>query len=150
MRQGMFTLSGAPSTTSHFDVNILSILHYLGSPLALCTLNFDLMRNFYIYNACTYILLFKCLGRIALLCGQIFVPEAILNQVAIKLLGSGLLTGHNMLCLSDFTSLHILYLYLISSVQIICHFNILLTEAGVMHEAGYVYSIWSTLYPFSF
>ena len=24
-----------------------------------------------------------------------------------------------------------------------CHFY-LLTEAGVMHEAGYVYSIWST------
>ena len=30
------------------------------------------------------------------------------------------------------------YIYLISSVQVICHFNILLTEAGVMHEAGYV------------
>ena len=25
-----------------------------------------------------------------------------------------------------------------------CHFNIKLTEAGVMHEAGYVDSIWST------
>ena len=25
-----------------------------------------------------------------------------------------------------------------------CHFNNLLTEAGVMHEAGYVDSIWST------
>ena len=57
MRQGMFTLSGAPCTPSHFDINILSILHYLGSPLGLCTLNFDLMRNLYIYNACTYILL---------------------------------------------------------------------------------------------
>ena len=29
----MFTLSGAPSTTSHLDINILSILRYLGSPL---------------------------------------------------------------------------------------------------------------------
>ena len=26
-----------------------------------------------------------------------------------------------------------------------CHFNNLLTEAGVMHEAGYVYSIWITM-----
>ena len=25
-----------------------------------------------------------------------------------------------------------------------CHSNIFLTEAGAMHEAGYVYSIWST------
>ena len=33
MRQGMLTLSGAPSTTSHLDINILSILHHLGSPL---------------------------------------------------------------------------------------------------------------------
>ena len=33
MRQGILTLSGAPSTTSHLDINILSILHYLGSPL---------------------------------------------------------------------------------------------------------------------
>ena len=30
---GMLTLSGAPSTTSHLDINILSILHHLGSPL---------------------------------------------------------------------------------------------------------------------
>ena len=27
---------------------------------------------------------------------------------------------------------------------VICHFNIQLTEAYVMHEAGYVYSVWST------
>ena len=27
---------------------------------------------------------------------------------------------------------------------VICHFNINLTEAAVMHEAGYAYSIWST------
>ena len=58
MRQGMFTLSGAPSTTSHLDINILSILHYLGSLLGLCTLIFDLMRNLYIYNACTCILIY--------------------------------------------------------------------------------------------
>ena len=29
----MFALSGAPSNTSHLDINISSILHYLGSPL---------------------------------------------------------------------------------------------------------------------
>ena len=46
-----------------------------------------------------------------------------------------------MLCISVFTSQQILYLYLISSVQIVCHFNILLKEAGVMHDAGYVDSI---------
>ena len=33
MRQVMLTLSGAPSTTSHLDINILSILHHLGSLL---------------------------------------------------------------------------------------------------------------------
>ena len=33
---------------------ILSIFHYLGSPLSYCTLIVDLMRNFYIYNACIY------------------------------------------------------------------------------------------------
>ena len=37
-----------------------------------------------------------------------------------------------------------LFLYLICSVLVICHFNIKLTGAGVMHEAGYVDSIWST------
>ena len=37
------------------DINILSILHYLGSPLGFCTLIFDLMRNLNIYNACIYI-----------------------------------------------------------------------------------------------
>ena len=72
-----------------------------------------------------------------------FVPEAFHNQVAIKLLVSGLLTGH-ILCISLFTSLQILYLYLISSVHVVCLFNILLTEAGVMYEAEYVYFIWST------
>ena len=44
----MLALSGAPSTTSHLDINILSILHYLESPLGLCTLIFDLMRNLFI------------------------------------------------------------------------------------------------------
>ena len=51
----MLTLSGAPSTTSHLDINNLSIVHYLGSPLGYCTLIFDLMRNLYLYNACIYI-----------------------------------------------------------------------------------------------
>ena len=53
-RQGMFTLSGAPSTTSHLDIYILFIFHYLGSPLN-CTAIYDLMRNLFIYNACIYI-----------------------------------------------------------------------------------------------
>ena len=34
MGQGMFTLSGAPRTTSHLDDYILSIFHYLESPLS--------------------------------------------------------------------------------------------------------------------
>ena len=63
MRRGVLTLSGAPSTTSHFgyntsfhlDYNILSKLHCLGSPLGYCTLIFDLMRKLYIYNACIHI-----------------------------------------------------------------------------------------------
>ena len=63
MRPGVLTLSGAPSTTSHFgyntsfhlDYNIFSNLHCLGSPLGYCTLIFDLMRNLYIYNACILI-----------------------------------------------------------------------------------------------
>ena len=54
----MLALSGAPSTTSHLDINILSILHYLGSPLGLCTLIFDLMMNLFIYYACIFILLY--------------------------------------------------------------------------------------------
>ena len=33
---------------------ILSIFHYLGSPLSCGTLIFDLRRNIYIHNACTY------------------------------------------------------------------------------------------------
>ena len=43
--------------------------------------------------------------------------------------------------------LNILYVLLSDSCNFdryICHFDINLTEAGVMHEAGYVYSIWST------
>ena len=37
------------------DIKILSILHYLRSPLGFCTLIFALMRNLYIYNKCIYI-----------------------------------------------------------------------------------------------
>ena len=70
-----------------------------------------------------------------------FVPEAIHYQVAMKLLVLGLLTGR--ICFV-YLFLHHNIFYLISSVQVVCHFNILLTEAGVMHEAEYVYSIWST------
>ena len=52
MGQVLFALSGAPSTTSHLDVNlsildyyILSIFHYLVSPLSYHTLIFDLRRT---------------------------------------------------------------------------------------------------------
>ena len=50
----MLTLSGAPSTT--LDYYILSIFHYLGSPLSYHMLIFDLMssRNMYLYNAYIY------------------------------------------------------------------------------------------------
>ena len=64
MRQGMLTLSGAPSTTSHFghiicpflDYYILTIFHNLGSPLSYHTLIFDLMssRNIDLYSAYIY------------------------------------------------------------------------------------------------
>ena len=36
------------------------------------------------------------------------------------------------------------------SVLVFFHFNIKLTEVDVMHEAGHVYSIWSTWYQFPF
>ena len=41
-----------------------------------------------------------------------------------------------MLCISVvfFTTLQVLNLYTFCSVIVICHFNIELTEAGVMHE----------------
>ena len=63
MRQDVFTLSGAPSITPYlvilhlfnFDYDILSIFHYMGSPLSYRTLIFDLMRNFYLYIAYIYI-----------------------------------------------------------------------------------------------
>ena len=77
-----------------------------------------------------------------------FVPEAIHNQVAIKLLVSGFLTGHK--CYVYLFLHQILYLYLISPMQAVRHFNILLTEACVMHEAGSIHFIWSTYYYFSF
>ena len=64
MRQGMFTLSGAPGTTSHFgyytSVNfgllhlVYIIFHILGSPLSYHTLISDLMWNLHIHNACIY------------------------------------------------------------------------------------------------
>ena len=56
MRQGMLTLSGAHSTTSHLDIYILSIFHYLGSHLGYyeCTLMFDLMRNLFYFRNVFY------------------------------------------------------------------------------------------------
>ena len=81
MRRGVLTLSGAPSTTSHFgytsfhlDYNILYNLHCLGSPLGYCTLIFDLMRNLYIYNACIYIYSILLTGWMALLVDR-FCPR---------------------------------------------------------------------------
>ena len=44
----------------------------------------------------------------------------------------------------------VLFLHLLCSVIVICHFNIYLTEADVMHEEVYVYSIWSNKYPFGY
>ena len=38
----------------------------------------------------------------------------------------------------------VLFLHLFRSVLVSCHFNINLTEAGVMHEAGYACTFWST------
>ena len=73
-----------------------------------------------------------------------FVPKAIHNPVAIKLLVSGLLTGH--ICyvhLFFYTLTYFVFVFLLVPCKS-CHFNILLTEAGVMHEAGYVYFIRST------
>ena len=80
MWQGMLTLSGAPSTTSHLDINILSILHHLGSPLGLCTLIFDLMRNLYIYNACIYIYSILLTGKDGAAGGQILSPRLFITQ----------------------------------------------------------------------
>ena len=79
------------NTSFHLDYNILSNLHYLGSPLGFCTLIFDLMRNLYIYKACIYI--YSIFNWDGWRCWWTdFVPEAIHNPVAIKLLVSGLLT----------------------------------------------------------
>ena len=50
----MLTLSGALCTTSHLDILHLSISL---CPPSYCTLIFDLMRNFYTYNAYFFILL---------------------------------------------------------------------------------------------
>ena len=62
MKQGMFTLSGSPSTTAHLgilnmsilDYYILSIVLYLESPLGYRTLIFDLTRSLYLYDAYIY------------------------------------------------------------------------------------------------
>ena len=37
-----------------------------------------------------------------------------------------------------------MYVCVCGSVLVICHFNIYLTEVGVVHEAGYVHIIRST------
>ena len=78
MRQGMFTLSGAPSTTSHFGYHtsvqfyyyILSISHNLGSPLSYRMLIVDLMRILYIsliwiITSCPYFIIWEVLLAIA-------------------------------------------------------------------------------------
>ena len=81
------------------------------------------------------------MGRLALLCAVRIVPNIIHKPVVIKLLVFGL---EIYIMYIYFTSLHVLYLYRFSFVLVICHININLTEAGVMHEAGYVYYIWTT------
>ena len=55
-----------------------------------------------------------------------------------------------ILCTSVFTS--ITYFVFISNMFRAGHlsFNVYMTGASVMHEAGYVDSIWSILYHFSF
>ena len=71
----------------------------------------------------------------------VFVPEGIHNPVAI--LVSGLSTGH--ICYVRLFLHHNIFCIYILLVQCkFCHFYNLLTETGVMHEAGYIYSIWST------
>ena len=83
----MLTLSGAPSTTSHFgytsfhlDYNILYNLHCLGSPLGYCTLIFDLTRNLYIYNACIYIYSILLTGMDGAAGRQILSPRLFITQ----------------------------------------------------------------------
>ena len=51
---------------------------------------------------------------------------------------------YDMLCIPVFYILTGFEFIFFCSVIVICHFNMELTEAGVMHEAGYVDSIWST------
>ena len=76
MRQGTFTLSGAPSTIldyihlSILDYNVLSIFHYLGSPLSYCTLISNLMRNF-IMHAYIFILYYMFWNVILILTGEV-------------------------------------------------------------------------------
>ena len=53
----------------------------------------------------------------------------------------------HMITLNIFTGFVFKYF---GSVLVYCRFNILLTEAGVMHRGVYVYSIWSTYYHFPF
>ena len=65
----------------------------------------------YLYNAYIYTyILFNHLGESALLCGQ-FVPEAIHNQVAIKLLKSGLLTWRIIYCVYLFFTSSQVFVY---------------------------------------
>ena len=80
MRVAGYFDSGAPSTTTHLDINILSILHHLGSPLGLCTLIFDLMRNLYIFNACIYIYSILLTGMDGAAGGQILSPRLFITQ----------------------------------------------------------------------
>ena len=100
---------------------------------------FDLMRNLYIYNACIYIYSINWGGWRCWWTD--FVPEAIHNPVAIKLLVSGLDVYIMYICFYIITD----FIFIFELVPCkSCHFNNLLTEAVVMHEAGYVDSIWST------
>ena len=109
MRQGMLTLSGAPSTTSQIGYYHLSIFWIITSCLyfLIWEVLLAIKRVFltswargtciFIMHTFIHIFYFNHLGESALLCGQT-VPEAIHNQVAIKLLKSGLLTWRIICC----------------------------------------------------
>ena len=108
---GMFILSGAPSTTSHLDIlnmsildyYILSIFHYLRSPLCYHTLIFDLMRNLYLYNAYIYFILYHVSGLTQTIVAAVDVGLAALCVVTeiLPAAQAQLLTGQWVLCPSQ-------------------------------------------------
>ena len=119
-------------------------VHYLGSPISYCTLNVDLMRNLCTYNV--YITFIYFNDWVGWLCSiDRIVPEAIHIPIAIDLLVYFFFLKYKLYMCTCFKhhGTFCIYLFFLS-VLVICHFNIKLTEAGVMREAGYVYSIRSS------